>query len=290
MVCLKFSFSGDFLKFIFTACSSFGILSLTVITHSILADTFFLPKRVKDIKLLSFHIQVFGFCFLKEGHILLFMFFYCPGNTEKERMVTSDARQRKQGGEKSVLPPVSSWRNLAKRVTFGVTKCKAFSPVFRWAGCCASFGICFCPRELSLEKIHAVLPFFHLYGWECLVFYLWGLLSYACWQQRMKQLKWHYSILIFALTTFFFLNKSDPFFGQKSSWMCAALSIFSWKRISLSTRIHFAALCKLQPALALAGVDHVASGCGLQNFMLLLTLYLHDCLWIAQVSCFLQSS
>lgn len=213
------------IHFYFTACFSFGILSLTVITHSILADTFFLPRRVKDIKLFSFHVQVFGFCFLKEGHILLFMFFYCPGNTEKERMVTSDARQRKQGRQKSVLPPVSSWRNLAKRFTFAVTECKVFSPIFQWRGCCACFGICFCPRELSLERIHAVLPSLPLYGWECLVFCLWGLLSYACWQQSMKQLKWHYSVLIFGLTPFlfFFLNKSDPFFEQKSLWMCAAL-------------------------------------------------------------------
>lgn len=62
---------------------------------------------------------------------MLFMFFYCPGNTEKERMVASDARQRKQGRQKSVLPPVSSWRNPAKRFTFGVTKCRVFNPVFQ---------------------------------------------------------------------------------------------------------------------------------------------------------------
>lgn len=226
MTCLNFFFCNFKIYFYFTACSSFGILSLTVITHSILADMFFLPRRVKDIKLFSFHVQVFGFCFLKEGHILLFVFFCSPGNIEKERMVISDARQRKQGRQKSVLPPVSSWRNLAKRFTFGVSKCKVFSPVFRWTGCCAGFGICFCPRELSLERIHAVLPFFLLNGWECMIFCLWGLLSYARWQQRMKPLKSHYSILVFAFTPFFvFLNKSDPFFEQKSMWMCATLSI-----------------------------------------------------------------
>lgn len=86
------------------------------------------------------------------------------------------------------------------------------------------------------------------YGWECLVFYLQRLLSYACWQQRVKQLKWHYSILVFALTPFFFLNKYDPFFEQPSLWTCAGLSISLWKIISLSTRIHFAGLCKLQPS------------------------------------------
>lgn len=175
---------------------------------------FFLPRRVKDIKLFSFHVQVFGFCFLKEGHILLFMFFYCPGNTEKERMVASDARQRKQGRQKSVLPPVSSWRNPAKRFTFGVTKCIVFNPVFQWTGCCASFGICFCPRELFLETIHAVLPFFLLYGRDCLVFYPWGLLFYACWQQRVKQSKWRYSIPMFTLTPFF--KKIWSFFWTKN--------------------------------------------------------------------------
>lgn len=277
-------------KFIFTACSSFGILSLTVITHSILADTFFLPRRVKDIKLFSFHVQVFGFCFLKRRAHPVFMFFYCPGNIEKERMVISDARQRKQGRQKSVLPPVSSWRNLAGRFTFGVSKCKVFSSVFQWTGCCASFGICFCLRELSLERIHAVLPFFLLNGWECLVFYLWGLLSYACWQQRMKQLKSHYSILIFALTPFFFafLNKSGLFLN-KNLCECVQLWVFPCEKLSPCLPEFILQLfASSNQALALAGENHVVDS--LQIFVLLLTLYLHDCISTTQISCFLQSS
>lgn len=236
-----------------------------------MADTFFLPKRVKDIELFSFHVQVFGFCFLKEGHILLFMFFYCPGNTEKERMVTSDARQRKQARQKSVLPPVSSWRNLAKGVTLDVTKCKVFSPVFWWAGCCASCGICFCPGELSLEKIHAALLFFLLYGWECLVFYLWGLPPYACWQQKMKQLKWHYSVLIFALTPFFFLTNLILFFLNKNLCECVELWVFPHGKLSPRLPEFILQLfSSCNQALALAGADHVAGG--LQIFVLLLTL------------------
>lgn len=176
----------------------------------------FSAKESKRYKALFISCSGFWLLLFKRRAHPVFMFFYCPGNIEKEWMVISDARQRKQGRQKSVLPPVSSWRNLAGRFTFGVSKCKVFSSVFQWTGCCASFGICFCPRELSLERIHAVLPFFLLNGWKCLVFCLWGLLSYACWQQRMKQLKSHYSILIFALAHFFaFLNKSDPFFLTK---------------------------------------------------------------------------
>lgn len=254
-----------------------------------MADTFFLPKRVKDIELFSFHIQVFGFCFLKEGRILLFMFFYCPGNTEKERMVTSDARQRKQARQKSVLPPVSSWRNLAKGVTLDVTKCKVFSPVFWWAGCCASCGICFCPRELSLEKIHAALLFFLLYGWECLVFYLWGLPPYACWQQKMKQLKWHYSVLIFALTPFFFLTNLILFF-----WTKIFVNVWSSEYFLMENYlpVYQNSFCSSsQAATKLSLWLEQTMWLVVFKFLCCFSPYsLHDCLWITQISCFLQSS
>lgn len=101
--------------FQFNACSSFGILSLTAITHSILVDTVVLPRKVKDKKLLSLHVQVFTFCILGPGNMLLVICFYYPVNTEEERMVTSDARQRKQGRQKSVLPPAFLLGNLAER-------------------------------------------------------------------------------------------------------------------------------------------------------------------------------
>lgn len=73
--------------FEFTACSSFGILILTAITNSILADTFFLQRREKVIKLLSFHVQVFAVCILEAGNMLLFICFYYCVNTEVDRMV-----------------------------------------------------------------------------------------------------------------------------------------------------------------------------------------------------------
>lgn len=185
-------------------------------------------------------------------------------------MVISDARQRKQGRQKSVLPPVSSWRNLAKRFTFGVSKCKVFSPVFRWTGCCAGFGICFCPRELSLERIHAVLPFFLLNGWECMIFCLWGLLSYARWQQRMKPSKSHYSLLVFALTPFFVFLNNLILFLNKNLCECVQLWVFNCGKLSpCLPEFTLQLFASSNQTLALAGADHVAGG--LQIFVLLLT-------------------
>lgn len=250
----------------------------------------FSAKESKRYKALFISCSGFWLLLFKRRAHPVFMFFYCPGNIEKERMVISDARQRKQGRQKSVLPPVSSWRNLAGRFTFGVSKCKVFSSVFQWTGCCASFGICFCLRELSLERIHAVLPFFLLNRWECLVFYLWGLLSYACWQQRMKQLKSHYSILIFALTPFFFafLNKSGLFLN-KNLCECVKLWVFPCGKLSPCLPEFILQLfASSNQALALAGANHVVDS--LHIFVLLLTLYLHDCLSTTPISCFLQSS
>lgn len=83
----------------------------------------FSAKESKRYKALFISCSGFWLLLFKRRAHPVFVFFCCPGNIEKE-MVISDARQRKQGRQKSVLPTVSSWRNLARRFTFGVSKCK----------------------------------------------------------------------------------------------------------------------------------------------------------------------
>lgn len=116
------------------------------------------------------------------------------------RCKTEEARKTEICPSTCFLIEKSS-RKASYWVTLRVTEYKVFSLVLRWTGCCANIGICFRPRQLSLLKIQAVLPFFLLSGWVCLLSYLWGLLSYACSQQRMKPLE--SSILITCTYTSF---------------------------------------------------------------------------------------
>jgi len=106
--------------------------------------------------------------------MLLFVCFFYPVNTEEERMVISDARQRKQRKQKSVLPPASSLRNLAERDpteshSVGLsTKCSVLSSGEQ--DVVLTLASAFIPDSFLFRR--SVLPCFLLSGWRCLLSYL----------------------------------------------------------------------------------------------------------------------
>lgn len=218
--------------------------------------TFFLPRRVKETTLLSFHVQAFAFCILEAGNMLLFICLYYPANTEEEGLVTSDARERKQGRQKSVLAPASSSRNVAERdpteshSVWLSTKCSVLSSgeqdvVLTSASAFVpdSFllrrsKLC-CPSSSFWVGVLALLPL------RVSVLYM-----FTAKDEAVEVVVFYSDNLHLHLP---FLNKNLSFFEQKSLWMCAALSISSWRTISLSTRINLfsAPLLKLPTKLLL---------------------------------------
>lgn len=165
-----------------------------------------------------------------------------------------------------------------------------FSPVLRWTGCSANFGICFHPRQLSLQKIQAFLPFFLLSGlgvFALLPLRTSVLCMFAAKHEAVEVVVFHSDNLHLHLL---FLNKNWSFFKQKSLWMCAALSISSWRIIFLSTRIHLCSAAVLELPTELLLWPEQTTWLVVFTFFCCFSPYsLHESC-ITQIACFLQSS
>lgn len=254
-----------------------------------MADTFFLPKRVKDIELFSFHVQVFGFCFLKEGHILLFMFFYCPGNREKERMVTSDARQRKQEDRNLSfhLFPHGEIYQKESHLVWLSAKCSSLSSGEQ--DVVLALASAFAPESFLLRRSMLCCPSSSFMGG-------------SVWSSTFENLclmhvdikgwsSWGGIILFWYLPLhLFFLNKSDPFFLNNYLCECVQLWVFPHGKLSP---------CLPKFILQLLSSSHSgwsrpcgwwsSNFCAASHFIVFMTAYeslkFHAACWVLRPSC-----